>query len=340
MAETLLPQNSTPFERAIEAAMREGDRVGDGIAALRTAKLVSIPDSLLPFLIYEYGLGELTPFVPDQRALLVNGIDWQRLRGTPEAVAFGLDWLGLSVTVEEASPTRRRWNLFQIGLDNFPEGDDVLGRIEGIVGLSVPVRSRLWRGHRGYDVRAMEWSRKRYSSAIWGSASGRQVGGVKWSFGRSHDNSFAPSQAVLEALSAWIPGGTEGRTKAIVEALLGRHVWAAFRRADGSLIGMRRARAIHPVAPDADGVYSVGSVSFNVNKNNPTGLYIEALTDFDDGVGDEAVSVSFVWDALPADKPGQQWIEAGVGGVEVLPSTVSIKFGGTSRERVRAFLTV
>ena len=86
MSEHLLPSNATEFERAASLAIDTLSRTDAGIASIRTAKHVAIPDAWVPFLVYEYGLGPVSIYVDDQRALLETGVDWQRVRGTPEAV--------------------------------------------------------------------------------------------------------------------------------------------------------------------------------------------------------------------------------------------------------------
>ncbi len=81
MSFDLLPASASEFERAFSLATDATERVAPGIAAVKTAKMVTRPDGLLPFLIYEYGLGEVSPYVSDRRRIIVDGIQWQRVRG-------------------------------------------------------------------------------------------------------------------------------------------------------------------------------------------------------------------------------------------------------------------
>ena len=110
---TLLPPNSTELERAMERAMRPSPDVLDGVALVRTAKDV-LPDGWPIFLVWEYGLEELLPYLPDQRVILTTGLQWQRIKGTPASVLMALEWLAMQATVEEETPTSRHWYEFQV----------------------------------------------------------------------------------------------------------------------------------------------------------------------------------------------------------------------------------
>lgn len=383
MTEDLLPSNATAFERAASLSIDVLPKVNAGVASMRTAKLVSIPDSFLPFLIFEYGLGPVSAYVTDARALIETGIDWQRVRGTPEAVDRALDWIGYAGNLEEARVTRRRWNLFQLALDRLRDAETPdLDQIEALVGLSVPVRSHFFRGFFGYDVREAEWSQRRYSGSRWSSSSGARLrpGGVKWSFGRTTDFDFKLSRDELIAIGVWQPpidNGTEGfglrfvntyvsgetgwggfswdattatwdgydesdRLALMANAMGQRPLWACLRRADNSVIGYRRARVARPVTLRPGGPYQVGIDRF-APETQADSFYAEFLTDFGNGNGSTATSVSLVFDALPLDttKPGLQWAEPGqiTPGIEIAQRAINIPMGRTVRERLRFHLT-
>lgn len=185
----LLPPSSTEFERSASRTADIYAKLFGDIAAIRGAKLVNAPPSFLPWLIYEYGLGELTPYVPNLYDLIREGIAWQRVRGTPAAVKRGIGWLGYSATIEEAAVRWRWWNHFQIELDRVRDSEDDLAGIEGIAGLSVSLRSDFWRGFAGYDVRALEGDYSRWDGSAWEDDSGVRLPGgkAKWSFGRRYE---------------------------------------------------------------------------------------------------------------------------------------------------------
>ncbi len=368
----LLPSNATAFERAVSETADMAPRIAPGLAAMRAAKWASIPDDYLPFLIYERGLGEVSAYVPDRRELLSRGIDWQRVRGTPEALRLGLDWVGYRADLIEHPARRRRWHLFSLGLDRPRDQEEPdLERIEGIASLSVPVRSQFWRGFSGYDYRGAEWSYRAYSGAAWSNGSGVRIrdGGAIWSFGRTYDFTRVLGQPVLTGLGVWEPpvgdepltwadpvawqdtsatweGGEDARDRLarMVDGLMGRGVYAIFYRADGTVIGSRRARVVRPVVPAFGGQYQVGTVSLAVDAETPTGVFVEVLTDFGDGYGDVAANVALAWSAAPIDPatPGKAWLARGElsAGFAIFILPVSITFGRTTRERLRFHLQV
>ena len=87
--EHLLPSNATPLEQALSLATDPLTRLTLSAHAVRDFK-AKPSDPLLPWLIWEYGLGELLPYLPEPRRAIAEGILWQRLRGTPAALATAL----------------------------------------------------------------------------------------------------------------------------------------------------------------------------------------------------------------------------------------------------------
>lgn len=83
----LLPWHATPFEKAFSRAADPAVRLDTPITISRGIKYIGTPPSWLPFLIHEYGLGELSPYVPNLYRLIDDGIRWQRVRGTPAAIS-------------------------------------------------------------------------------------------------------------------------------------------------------------------------------------------------------------------------------------------------------------
>jgi P2-related tail formation protein len=150
----LLPPNATQLERDFSRATSSLVRAGRPVPIIRTAKRLDIPDSVVPWLIYEYGLGELLPFLEDERRALAEGILWQRIRGTPQALTIGLSWLNLTGWVDEPEAGTFRWSEFMVGLAEPTQGFDALQRLVGLARISAPVRSRLQRVYSvQYDLR-------------------------------------------------------------------------------------------------------------------------------------------------------------------------------------------
>ncbi|MBL6431669.1 MAG: hypothetical protein HPM95_13045 [Alphaproteobacteria bacterium] len=83
--------NSSPLERALDltgaGVVVDLELAADAIAGW---KIVNPQPALAPWLTYEYGLGPLSPYVPNLYDLLDDGIRWERLRGTHAGMAMGL----------------------------------------------------------------------------------------------------------------------------------------------------------------------------------------------------------------------------------------------------------
>lgn len=150
----LLPSSSTPLERDLSASMNALPRLKDSVELIRTAKRENIPDSVVPFLIYEYGLGELLPYLSDPRTAIATGVLWQRLRGTPQSFRIALGWINNDGVIEESEGGTSRWSQFQLGLDSAPVDLSQTDSVVEIGRLSSPVRSSLFRIYGGwYDGR-------------------------------------------------------------------------------------------------------------------------------------------------------------------------------------------
>lgn len=93
--------------------MRPSDELRNAVDLVRTAK-ESIPDDWLLFLIWEYGLDELLPYLPDPRTALENGLQWQPIRGTPAGLHMAFAWLGVTAVIQEEDPTSVHWYEYQL----------------------------------------------------------------------------------------------------------------------------------------------------------------------------------------------------------------------------------
>ena len=202
--EHLLPSNATDLERALSLSMDPMPRVGPGIAALRSFKFDPVV-SLLPWLIWEYGLGELLPYLPDPRRAIAEGILWQRLRGTPRALEVALSWVDTIVTVEQEVPGVH-YAEFQIDPGRVIDDDQWIERVLAIVRLSAPARSRLSRMYHGYDLRRFLLDTDLLGDALLCDNSGVIWWGdgyTKLSFGRSREEIATLGAVRLE--SAQVP---------------------------------------------------------------------------------------------------------------------------------------
>ncbi|MCL4556709.1 MAG: phage tail protein, partial [Gammaproteobacteria bacterium] len=133
----LLPANATDLERAIVLATDFSVCISaiDAIANRKT----NPNEALIPWLIWEYGLGELLPYLTDPRRAISEGVLWQRSRGTPAALLTALGWIGLSAQIEQEVPGVH-FAQFQIDAGAVPD-DTTLTALIGIAKLSAPARS-------------------------------------------------------------------------------------------------------------------------------------------------------------------------------------------------------
>lgn len=186
MSEHLLPANATALEIAIAQTI-DTAHLHAPAEAIRTVKWAPT-DGVLPYLIWEYGLEELLPYLPEPRRAIREGVIWQRLRGTPQALAVALSWIGAgAVVVEQEEPGGAHWAEFQ-----FDPGrvlaDAEVDRYIAVARLSAPARSRLSRIYHGHDLRRVVLDTSRlgdallsdYSGSVWTDGQTRLSFGRRW----------------------------------------------------------------------------------------------------------------------------------------------------------------
>lgn len=354
----LLPTNATPLEIAFSETGDVYDRIdAAGMAGMRSFKYSNTPAAFYPFLVYEYGLGPISRFFDTYADLIAAGIDWQRLRGTPDATAAALAWIGYdAIALEDSYAARRFWTRYQIGMGELPpdgEEDPYLYDAEYLAGLSDPSRSVFFRGWHGYDVRSLEWGDLAWGDSIWGDDSGVRMpnGQTKWSHGRTYDVSVALTVDQKAALSlnytngdpvTWdaLPWEAPGRTWDQITDAAALHAWLIGRM--GAYVGfyddayqpIGYRRAIH--AKDVTADHAPTSSSF---------VEVLCRTDFGEGFGSTAAYCRVLFHARPTDltKPGRLWLEPGE--IEIDPDydptdtqtdfiALPIVFGRTIREEV------
>ena len=194
----LLPANATPLEQALSRATDAHTRLALPVDAIRQFK-TDPADALLPWLIWEYGLGELLPYLPDPRRAIASGILWQRLRGTPAALSTALAWIGMSATLEQ-EPPGVHFASFQLDPGRVLDDDTEIAHLISIARLSAPARARLSRIYHGHDLRRAVLSESRLGQALLSDHSGVfwRDGLTKLSFGRSFTQAAQASGQALE----------------------------------------------------------------------------------------------------------------------------------------------
>ena len=180
---SLLPSNATRFERAVEEAIAYDVR-NPAIAPRPGAKLEGY-EPFVPWLLWEYGLGEILPFLSDPQRALEEGILWQRLRGTPEALRVAFSWRALDgVEVFQEEPGQH-YAAFQIDTGAIAPVTDIDALI-ALARLSAPARARLARIFHGYDIRRFKLDDTRLGEGLLSDYSGvwHTDGKTRLSFGR------------------------------------------------------------------------------------------------------------------------------------------------------------
>lgn len=366
--QSLLPDGSGLFEKAFEQSWQHRWPALDmGAEAIRHAKF-NPPLSFLPFLVYEYGLGELTPYIPNLYSLVVDreGVNWQRVRGTPAAVCRGLGWIGYTATLEDAWYGRAYWNSTQLRFPSLPAKDfPDLERIEGIVRLSLPKRSQLRRGVHQYDVGPAIGNASRLNGSLLERESGTRLrtDGPLWSFGRTTEIDYTLTEAEGAAIGNWLAIPDEGgiawidmdypwvtadfawaddpdtqRRKLMASWFAPRTFYVGLKDAQGEIIGYRRCRASRPVTQGVSGVYRFGNAYYRPASNGQQ-VYIEAMTQFGDVDGVEASSVALMSGVSLAAgvKPGKLWLQPTevTAGTAFAETAISLSLRTTVRERFK-----
>ena len=199
MTTDLLPSSSSQLEKDLSLSSDLITRLGASAETIRTSKFSNINDSILGWLIYEYGLGEILPYVPDTQKAVAEGIQWQRIRGTKAAVATALGWIDFTATIEESEAGTLRWADFQLGLDQAPNGLAFTQNVIEVSKLSSPVRSKLFRLYSSqYDFRRFALDDTDLSSGSWlADHSGvylfQDQNWPQLSFARNHKGAASPS---------------------------------------------------------------------------------------------------------------------------------------------------
>ena len=178
----LLPPNATRQERALVDAI---DYKVDP-NCIRGFKF-SLKEETLPWIIEEYGLEEILRWVKDRRKAVVEGIKFQRLRGTPASLKIALKWANIEdITIIEEPPGKHFFEL-QIGIKDVPN-DFFVDAVVELAKLSLPARSRLMRIFNDhYNVDRFILDESLFGSLL-SDYSGRKVekDGPVLSFGRKN----------------------------------------------------------------------------------------------------------------------------------------------------------
>ncbi|CAH0339570.1 phage tail protein [Rhizobium sp. CECT 9324] len=365
---SLQPESADIYELVAEESRTERwAALKAAVPAIRTGKRISPAPDVLPFLVFEDGLGMLTPYVSNVYELLDGrGRRWLSVRGTYEAIARGLAFLDLAGTVESAWHGRVWWNSSQIRFAALPANDNpLLDRIEGITRLSLAQRSDLRRGVFDYDVGPLLADGARLDNSLLEHESGTRLraDGTLWSFGRTTEVEHTLTEAEGLAIGNWIELPDEdglpwiemtypwvtadfawGDSPAIQRRALmaawfaARTFYLRLKDGAGDVVGYRRCRACHPVSPVLGGPYQIDGQGYQPASGGQQ-VYIEAMTGFNDADGIQAETAELISGAtLAAGIPsGQLWLEPDdmIAGTAFATTAISIPLRKTVRDRFK-----
>lgn len=147
----LLPPNSCPFEIDVISVVVNGiERVYADIKVLANSKINDPNTPLLPYIIREYGFGEVAKYIPMNDEFISEGIKWKRDRGTPASVKRAFDWIFREDELVEQSKWWH-WTMVEVRLIGELPDREGLRDIITLVRASLPARSKLARIWSGED---------------------------------------------------------------------------------------------------------------------------------------------------------------------------------------------
>jgi len=195
---TLLPPSGSPQEQALADAIDYGINP----RVIRGFKFAP-SDSVLPWLIWEYGLGEILAWVPDPRQAIQDGVRFQRIRGTPASLRMALKWMNIENIYIEEEPPGKHFAEFQVGIHDVPN-DFFVDNVVALAKLSAPARSRLMRMYNDrYDIRRFMLDKSEFGSLL-SDYSGVKLSadGPVLSFGRFNPFEAKSEEVLLKFASA------------------------------------------------------------------------------------------------------------------------------------------
>ncbi|WP_455475336.1 phage tail protein [Bartonella sp. B17] len=361
MAISLPIPHTTAFEEALVQSVFSAPLLDDAISEIARTKLITKPASILPYLIDEYGLSELIPYLPNIYQLIEDGIKWQKQRGSLAALIQALSWLDLEATFQAALPTRQWWNSFELNFTNFPKDDANLTSLTALIALSSCLRSDFRRGICGYDAPAFIADHSVLDNAMLDFESGIKFGNAQWSFGRTTEIEHTLSENEGKRLGNWLPlseddlkwvnmhypwvtakfpwidTGARARRILMASWFNKKICYLAFYDSDNTLIGYRRIRSSRAVNLAIDGAYHFKNQAYQASSSGEY-LYLEAMTDFNDCVSHLSHIKVIVEPKLVGDTPiGTLWLtpQQLTGGISIITTPLSLPLRATVREQIK-----
>jgi hypothetical protein len=192
---SLLPYNSTKFERDVESAIK----YAADVSLLFGFKFENIDAQLRLALAWEYSLAQIN--IDDFAERVLKGLEFHRLRGTPAALRNALSWYGFDDIIIEEEPPGEHFSEFQLGITEIPNGF-VPDPVINASAFAAPLRSRLSRMYNDlYDERRFILDDSLLGEGLLSDDSGTRltVDGPKLSFGRINNRAVEMPTPITSA---------------------------------------------------------------------------------------------------------------------------------------------
>ena len=147
----LTPPNATDLEiDLVGASICDINEINEEVDGIATIKFGNTPDRLISFIIDELKLGSLSPYVPDSRLLIKEGVEWRRKQGTLGAVCLALSWIDRDDKDTLIEDTQAwHWTNVELNMGEVCVFEDVINAIN-LTKQSLPARTtlaRVWSGN-------------------------------------------------------------------------------------------------------------------------------------------------------------------------------------------------
>jgi hypothetical protein len=197
-AMSLLPYNSTKFEKDVETSIK----YGADVSLLFGFKFENADPQLRLALAWEYSLAQIN--IDDFAERVLKGLEFHRLRGTPISLRNALSWYGFDDIIIEEEIPGEHFSEFQIGLDEIPNNLAIDKLIE-VAKFAAPLRSRLSRMYNKlYDERCFVLDDSLLDESLLSDDSGTRLteNGPKLSFGRINTRSIEMPTPIVSAAAS------------------------------------------------------------------------------------------------------------------------------------------
>lgn len=175
MSKALLPAGAGLFTQAIADMWDAHGRYAHHIDKIKHIGVTYTPLDWVPWLIWDYGLEEVVPYVRDMQRVLSEGPEWQRARGTDRAFEIAFTWLNSEGYIDQPDG-RHQWWEYQLGFTKAPDDLAQLKQLVGLSRLSQAAEGELFRiFSQDFDYRPVRMDEHRYDDGLFDGYSGERL---------------------------------------------------------------------------------------------------------------------------------------------------------------------